>query len=163
MAYRKNVGRLGWQAMVVALLAGLLAGCSDSAPPQPTVKRGQVIDQDTEKPIPGVIVVGTYEGSRGFEGASSCNRVESAVSDEDGWFTLPLDPNAGPVLLSGDAVHFQENWENRRVPARNFNKEQSLASMQKLADILKREHATLWINHDKAQTDTLRHAPAFFE
>jgi N-acyl homoserine lactone hydrolase len=72
-------------------------------------------------------------------------------------------PKTGPVLLSGDAVHFQENWENRRVPARNFNKEQSLASMDKLAGILEKEHATLWINHDKAQTDTLKHAPEFFE
>ncbi len=72
-------------------------------------------------------------------------------------------PKTGPVLLSGDAVHFQENWENRRVPARNFNKEQSLASMQKLADILEREHAALWINHDKAQTNTLPHAPQFLE
>jgi glyoxylase-like metal-dependent hydrolase (beta-lactamase superfamily II) len=72
-------------------------------------------------------------------------------------------PKTGPVLLSGDAVHFQENWENRRVPARNFNKEQSLASMQKLADILEREHAKFWINHDKANTDTLKHAPEYFE
>jgi glyoxylase-like metal-dependent hydrolase (beta-lactamase superfamily II) len=72
-------------------------------------------------------------------------------------------PKTGPVLLSGDAVHFQENWENRRVPARNFNKEQSLASMEKLAAILAREHATLWINHDKPQTDTLPHAPEFVE
>ena len=72
-------------------------------------------------------------------------------------------PKTGPVLLSGDAVHFQENWENRRVPARNFNKEQSLASMQKLADILEREHAALWINHDKASTDKLPHAPEFIE
>jgi len=72
-------------------------------------------------------------------------------------------PKTGPVLLSGDAVHFRENWENRRVPARNFSKEQSLASMEKLAAILDREHATLWINHDKPQTDTLQHAPEYFE
>jgi N-acyl homoserine lactone hydrolase len=72
-------------------------------------------------------------------------------------------PKTGPVLLSGDAVHFRENWENRRVPARNFDKEQSLASMEKLAAILEREHATLWINHDKPQTDTLPHAPEFVE
>lgn len=69
----------------------------------------------------------------------------------------------GPVLLSGDAVHFRENWEHRRVPARNFNKQQTLASMEKLAAILAREHATLWINHDKAQTDTLPHAPEYLE
>ena len=72
-------------------------------------------------------------------------------------------PKTGPVLLSGDAVHFRENWENRRVPARNFNQEQSLASMEKLAAILEREHATLWINHDKPQTDALAHSPEFFE
>lgn len=72
-------------------------------------------------------------------------------------------PKTGPVLLSGDAVHFSENWENRRVPARNFSQEQSLASMEKLAAILEREHATLWINHDKQQTDTLPHAPDFVE
>jgi N-acyl homoserine lactone hydrolase len=69
----------------------------------------------------------------------------------------------GPVVLSGDAVHFRENWENRRVPARNFNKDQSLASMDKLAAIVAKEHATLWINHDKEQTDTLAHAPEYFE
>ena len=72
-------------------------------------------------------------------------------------------PKTGPVLLSGDAVHFQQNWQNRRVPTRNFNQEQSLASMEKLAGILEREHAMLWINHDKAQTDTLPHAPQFLE
>ena len=72
-------------------------------------------------------------------------------------------PKTGPVLLSGDAVHFQQNWQNRRVPTRNFNQEQSLTSMEKLAGILEREHAMLWINHDKAQTDTLPHAPQFLE
>src|SRR5258708_7082963 len=72
-------------------------------------------------------------------------------------------PKTGPVVLSGDFVHFRENWENRRVPARNFNKEQSLASMEKLAAILEREHATLSINHDKPHTDTLPHAPGFAE
>lgn len=72
-------------------------------------------------------------------------------------------PKTGPVLLTGDAVHFQENWDNRRVPVRNFSKEQSLASMQKLADIAEREHAKLWINHDKANTDSLPHSPNFIQ
>ena len=35
--------------------------------------------------------------------------------------------------------------------------------IRKLAAILEKEHATLWINHDKAQTDTLKHAPEYFE
>ncbi len=40
-------------------------------------------------------------------------------------------PKTGAVLLSGDAVHFKDNWDNRRVPANNINKDQTLASMQK--------------------------------
>ena len=72
-------------------------------------------------------------------------------------------PKTGAILLSGDAIHFKDNWDNRRVPAINFNKEQSAASMQRIADILAKEKATLWINHDKAQRDTLKMAPAFYE
>jgi glyoxylase-like metal-dependent hydrolase (beta-lactamase superfamily II) len=70
-------------------------------------------------------------------------------------------PKTGVVLLSGDATHFEENWVNRRVPARNFDREQSLASMEKIARVLEREGAKLWINHDKLQTGSLPHAPDF--
>jgi glyoxylase-like metal-dependent hydrolase (beta-lactamase superfamily II) len=72
-------------------------------------------------------------------------------------------PKTGAVVLSGDAAHFKSNWDNRRVPAPNFSKEQTLASMQKLAEVLTREKAELWINHDKAQRDRLKLAPAFYE
>ena len=41
-------------------------------------------------------------------------------------------PKTGAIVLSGDAVHFKDNWENRRVPAANFSKEQTLASMQRI-------------------------------
>ena len=72
-------------------------------------------------------------------------------------------PKTGAVVLSGDAVHFQSNWENRGVPANNVDKDKTLASMQRLADVLGREKAQLWINHDKAQRDTLKLAPAYYE
>ena len=72
-------------------------------------------------------------------------------------------PKTGAVLLSGDAAHFKDNWENRRVPANNTSKEDTVASMQRIAGILEKEHAQLWINHDKAQRDTLKLAPAFYE
>ena len=72
-------------------------------------------------------------------------------------------PKTGEVILSGDAVHFRSNWENRGVPANNFSKEETLASMQKIADRLARDHAQLWINHDKAQRDTLKMSPEFYE
>jgi N-acyl homoserine lactone hydrolase len=72
-------------------------------------------------------------------------------------------PKTGAVVLSGDAAHFKSNWDNRRVPAANVSKEQTVASMDKIAGILEKEHAQLWINHDKAQRDTLKMAPEFYE
>ena len=72
-------------------------------------------------------------------------------------------PQTGAVVLSGDAVHFKDNWDNRRVPAFNFNKEQTLASMQRIADILAKDHAQLWINHDKPQSDAQKKSPDYYE
>jgi glyoxylase-like metal-dependent hydrolase (beta-lactamase superfamily II) len=68
-------------------------------------------------------------------------------------------PERGAVVLSGDMVHFEENWRERRVPSRNFNKEQSLQSMERIAALLSVEHAELWINHDKAQSAAVPKAP----
>jgi N-acyl homoserine lactone hydrolase len=60
-------------------------------------------------------------------------------------------PKTGAVILSGDAAHFKANFDNRRVPSFNFNQEQSVASMNRTADIMAKEHAQLWINHDKCK------------
>jgi glyoxylase-like metal-dependent hydrolase (beta-lactamase superfamily II) len=72
-------------------------------------------------------------------------------------------PKTGAVLLSGDAVHFRANWDNRAIPTMNVSKEQTTASMQKLADTLEKNKAQLWINHDKAQRDGQKLAPEFYE
>ncbi|RXH22650.1 N-acyl homoserine lactonase family protein [Bradyrhizobium zhanjiangense] len=72
-------------------------------------------------------------------------------------------PKTGAVILSGDAVHFKDNWDNRRVPSMNVSKDQTAASMQKIADTLAKEKAQLWINHDKAQRDSQKMAPEFYE
>ncbi len=72
-------------------------------------------------------------------------------------------PKTGALLLSGDAVHFKDNWDNRRVPSGNFDKEKTLASMARMAEVMAREKAQLWINHDKAQSDTLKHSPGFYD
>jgi hypothetical protein len=61
------------------------------------------------------------------------------------------------------AWHFQENWENRRVPANNFSKEQSLQSMEKVAALLAASKAELWINHDKAQSAGIPKSPKYVE
>jgi N-acyl homoserine lactone hydrolase len=72
-------------------------------------------------------------------------------------------PKTGAVLLSGDAVHFQSNWDNRRVPGFNFSKDATLASMQRLAEAMTADKAQLWINHDKPQGDRQRMAPEYYE
>jgi hypothetical protein len=36
-------------------------------------------------------------------------------------------------------------------------------SMQRIADLLSKEQVKLWINHDKVQVDTLRHASEFYD
>lgn len=72
-------------------------------------------------------------------------------------------PRRGPVILSGDMVHLQENWTARRVPSFNFDAEQSRQSMDKVAALMAKTGAELWINHDKAQSDRILKAPAFIE
>jgi N-acyl homoserine lactone hydrolase len=69
----------------------------------------------------------------------------------------------GYVVLSGDVVHFQSNWDNRRIPGFNSDQAQSTASMEKIAHVLADKHAQLWINHDKPSSDARRHPPEFYE
>ena len=69
----------------------------------------------------------------------------------------------GYVLLSGDAVHFQSNFEHRRIPGFNTDKAQSATSMEKIARAIADKNAQLWINHDKPSSDVRRHAPQFYE
>ncbi|WP_394842996.1 N-acyl homoserine lactonase family protein [Pendulispora brunnea] len=72
-------------------------------------------------------------------------------------------PKTGNILLSGDLVHFTDNWKARGVPAWNFDKERSVKTMQETEQFLQANHATLWIQHDYEQSATLRHAPGFYE
>lgn len=72
-------------------------------------------------------------------------------------------PKTGALLLSGDAVHFKDNWDNRRVPSQNVDKDKTVASLERMAALIKENNAQLWINHDKPQRDTLKLAPEFYE
>jgi len=76
---------------------------------------------------------------------------------------LVVLPKTGAIVLSGDAVHFRENWDARRVPTFNTSREQTLASMERIASVLKDRKAQLWINHDQAQSRQLRYAPEYYE
>jgi glyoxylase-like metal-dependent hydrolase (beta-lactamase superfamily II) len=64
-------------------------------------------------------------------------------------------PKRGNVILTGDAAHFKENWDLDHVPGFNFNQEQSHASMSKLKALAEKEHAEVWINHEKMISDKI--------
>jgi N-acyl homoserine lactone hydrolase len=103
------------------------------------------------------------EGDRDIFGDGSLTILSTPGHTPGHQSLLVKLPKTGPVILTGDVVHFKSNWENRGVPVNNFSKEQSLASMQKISDTLTKEKAQLWINHDKAQRDTLKMSPEFYD
>src|SRR5215471_13831548 len=54
----------------------------------------------------------------------------------------------GNVVISGDAAHFRENFESDGVPAFNFDRAQTVASLERLKKIVANLHATFIIQHD---------------
>jgi N-acyl homoserine lactone hydrolase len=71
--------------------------------------------------------------------------------------------NSGFIILSGDVVHSEENFEKNIVPSLNTDKGQSITSMEKIRQMIAMYKAKLFINHDKKQTDTLKLLPAFYD
>jgi len=71
--------------------------------------------------------------------------------------------NSGNILLSGDLVHFTDNWTHKRVPGFNFDKAQSAQTMRETEQFLQANHATLWIQHDLEQNAKIKHAPAYYD
>jgi N-acyl homoserine lactone hydrolase len=71
--------------------------------------------------------------------------------------------NSGFILLSGDVVHLEENFEKNIVPSLNTNKPESIASMERARQLIDVYKATFFINHDKSQTDKLKLLPAFYD
>ncbi|CDZ34596.1 AttM/AiiB family protein [Neorhizobium galegae bv. officinalis] len=67
-------------------------------------------------------------------------------------------PQSGPVLLSGDVVHFEEQIGNNGVPPFNIDRAESLASMERMNGIAKQLNAKLIIQHD---ADDVAKLPAF--
>ncbi len=72
-------------------------------------------------------------------------------------------PRTGPVILSGDLVHFQYMWENRAVPSFNFDVEQSRASMDRVAQLLAEHEAQLWIGHDAEFSARIDRTARYYE
>jgi glyoxylase-like metal-dependent hydrolase (beta-lactamase superfamily II) len=66
----------------------------------------------------------------------------------------------GPVVLSGDFVHFRENYETNGVPIFNFDRAQTLASIERIKKIAANLKATVIIQHDARDINKLPAFPA---
>ena len=66
----------------------------------------------------------------------------------------------GPVLLTGDAVHFRENYESSGVPAFNFDRAATVASIERMKGIVGNVKATVIIQHDMRDIGKLPAFPA---
>lgn len=72
-------------------------------------------------------------------------------------------PKTGALILTGDLVHFQYMWDHKLVPPFNFSKDQSLASIERVAKLMAEKKAQLWIGHDKDNTAKVDRAPKYYE
>ena len=63
-------------------------------------------------------------------------------------------------ILSGDAVHFRENYDSDGAPWFNYDRAQTVASIQRIKGLVKNLKATLIIQHDARDIDKLPKFPA---
>jgi len=66
----------------------------------------------------------------------------------------------GPVILSGDMAHFNENYESGGVPIFNTDRAQTIASIDRIKKIAANSKATLIIQHDARDVGKLPAFPA---
>lgn len=103
------------------------------------------------------------EGDRDFFGDGSVVLISTPGHSPGHQSLLVRLPKTGAVLLSGDAVHTRANWDSHRVPERNFNVPQSLASLDRMATVLKENNAQLWIGHEVKEVPLRKYAPDYYE
>ena len=66
-------------------------------------------------------------------------------------------------MLSGDAVHFHENYDSNGVPSFNYDVAQSGQSIDKMKELAEKTGAKVWVNHDRDQQAAIPKAPAYVE
>jgi N-acyl homoserine lactone hydrolase len=69
-------------------------------------------------------------------------------------------PQTGAVILSGDAMHFRENYDAFGVPAFNYDRAQTVASMERIKKIADNLKAKVIIQHDARDIEKLPAFPA---
>ena len=70
---------------------------------------------------------------------------------------------SGVVILSGDLYHTHENRLFKRVPAFNYERADTLASIDRVEKIVKNTKAHFIVQHDRRDVATLPKFPAYLE
>jgi N-acyl homoserine lactone hydrolase len=68
----------------------------------------------------------------------------------------------GPILLAGDLYHYQEERNTDKTPTFEFDRDQSLASRAAMEAFIRKTGAQLWIEHDLANFNKQKKAPAYY-
>jgi N-acyl homoserine lactone hydrolase len=114
-----------------------------------------------------------------FEGwTKGENKVEPLVNDKDvfgdgsvivlntpghtpGHHSLLVKlPQTGALIITGDAAHFRENYDSDGVPWFNYDRAQTIASLERLKKIAANFNATVIIQHDARDVEKLLAFPA---
>ena len=125
-----------------------------------------------------------YVGISHFHGdfkdwmGASARKVETVTLDKDVWgdgtVMVIRTPGHTPghtallvrlksgnnFLLSGDAVHFRENYESNGVPGFNYDRAQTVASIERMKKAAANLNATVIIQHDMRDIGKLPAFPA---
>jgi N-acyl homoserine lactone hydrolase len=117
----------------------------------------------TPKPLNDDQNVEIFSGDRDVFGDGSVTIISTPGHTPGHQSLLVKLPKTGALILTGDLVHFQCMWDHKIVPSFNFNKEQSLASIERVIKLVAEHKAQLWIGHDKDITARINRAPKFYE
>ena len=119
------------------------------------------VDPSLVKPwLDGKAKVDPVSGDRDVFGDGSVMMLAMPGHTEGETALLVKLPQKGPVLLSGDVVHFEKQIDNRGVPGFNADRAETLASMERLTKIAESLKATLVIQHDPSHVSRLPAFPA---
>ena len=68
----------------------------------------------------------------------------------------------GPVIISGDVLHFREELESGILPTFNFSQALAKESIKKMLQYQEALGAELWIQHDPIQHQERKLSPAYY-
>ena len=124
-------------------------------------------------PVPIHVNEHEAEGTRQVTGASESDLVRHAAGDAIALGALAVRllhtpghtpghhsllvrlAQMGPVILSGDGVHFRENYDTNGVPWFNYDRAQTQASTERVKKLVENLKATLIIQHDARDVSKL--------